>query len=516
MADRATRTPTAEQQTAMDLFDQGRSNLVIEAGAGTGKTTTLGMIARTTTRTGGYLAFNRSIAADAGRAMPMTVEARTVHSYAARALRQTPNGSALLDRLGGARMAPYKMAKHLGLGPIIITIPTEGKPRQKVLQPAWQASHVLRGIAQFCQSADAVPTREHFPYVEGIDPIREDGRRSYSNNRQVARELEPYLAKAWADLTSPTGVLRFTHDVYLKMAALAEVQIPGDFLLFDEAQDASPVMLGWLASQGRPIVYVGDSQQQIYGWRGAINALNLVPDGTPRAYLTQSWRFGPDAAALANLILDQLDATLRLTGTESIPTRVHVTNSGPPPRAVLCRSNGMAVNAVLQVQAQGLQPHLVGGADEIVRFARAAGQLQAGERTTHPELACFESWREVVDYVDNDPGGSDLAMLVKMLTKYGVQIVVDALDGLLGEDAADVVISTAHKAKGREWENVRLAPDVDARPGQALDDGEWRLLYVAATRATHSLDISSCLPLRGLYPDDLAPALAAGPAELAP
>lgn len=516
MADRAMRTPTAEQQTAMDLFAGGSSHLVIEAGAGTGKTTTLGMLARTTPRAGTYLAFNRSIAADAGRAMPMSVEARTVHSVAMRAMRANPDTRPLLDRLNGARVAPYKMARHLGLGLLVVTIPTDGKPREKVLQPAWQASHVMRAIAAFCQSGAPEPGREHFPYIEGIDPPGADGRRGWVNNRQVAKELEPVLHKAWADLTSPTGQLRFTHDVYLKMAALAKVRIPGDYLLFDEAQDANGVMLGWLAAQGVPTVYVGDSQQQIYEWRGAVNALDLVPEGTPRAWLTQSWRFGPDLADLANLVLDQLDAQLRLTGTESIPTQVHVTNSGPEPRAVLCRTNGMAVNAVLQFQARGMSPHLVGGADEIVRFARAAADLQRGERTTHPELACFDTWREVQDYVANDPGGDDLAMLVKMLDKYGVQIVVDALDGLLGEDGADVIISTAHKAKGREWQAVRLAPDFEVPEGRSMGDGEWRLLYVAATRATHSLDVSGCAPLRDLLTDGGPPELPAFVRALGP
>jgi hypothetical protein len=163
---------------------------------------------------------------------------------------------------------------------------------------------------------------------------------------------------------------------------------------------------------------------------------------------------------------------------------------------VLCRTNGMAVNAVLMFQAQGKTAHLVGGAQEIVRFARACGELQGGQRTTHPELACFNDWGEVQAYVADDPGGSDLRMLVNMVDKYGVQIVVDALDGCVGEAGADVVISTAHKAKGREWANVRLAADFEPGEGQVLAPPELRLLYVAATRATRNLDISGCVPLR--------------------
>ena len=492
------RTPTEEQQKAIDLFAGGSTDLVIQAGAGTGKTTTLGMMARSTWRHGSYLAFNRSTAADAARAMPMTVEARTVHSIAAGALRRHEAYSRLLDRLGGGRMAPSKVARLLKLGPIIVEVPAAGRTRTKVLQPSWQGSHVLRAVRAFCHSGDRHPSRHHFPFVDGIDPPGDDGKRSTINNRLVARELESALHAAWADLCHPGGELRWTHDVYLKLAQLNDAPIPGDFLLFDEAQDASPVMLAWVTQQQRPTIYVGDSQQSIYEWRGAINAMAQVGDDVPTAFLTQSWRFGPAIADVANLVLDRLSAELRLTGTDTIRSVVHTAGYAPTPRAVLCRSNSAAVQSVLTYQEQGLQPHLVGGAEEIVRFAHAAAKLQAGERTGHPELACFETWREVVEYVENDPQGSELRMLVGLLDKYGVQIVVDALDGLMAEDGADVIISTAHKAKGREWPSVRLTSDFEPGRDGGLSDAEWRLLYVAATRAEEHLDLRACEPLRDL------------------
>jgi hypothetical protein len=483
-------TPTHEQQAAMDLFSTG-ADLVIEAGAGTGKTTTLGMLARSAgLRVGHYLAFNRAIARDAGKAMPMTVRATTVHAAAAQQLRQQPGHRPLLDRLNGGRVNSSKIAKHLGLGPLIVTVPTGGTPRTKVLQPAWQAGHIIRAIRTFCQSDDAEPGPQHFGHVHGIDaPDRPD-----HNNAQVAKELEAGLARAWADLQVPNGLLRFEHDHYLKMWALGPARLGAEYVMLDEAQDASPVMLGVLRRQGCQVVYVGDSHQQIYEWRGAVNALGLVD--APRTFLTQSWRFGHEVANIANLTLDLLGADIRLRGTDSVASVVWT--EGPRPRAdaVLCRSNAHAINVVIQYQARGLAPHLVGGAEDILYFAQAAGRLQAGERTGHPELACFESWREVVAYVADDPQGSELAMLVGLLEDYGIDIVCDALDGTVAEAGADVVVSTAHRAKGREWPAVRLGADYpDLNPDEPLVPEELRLLYVAATRARLGLDISGCQPL---------------------
>jgi superfamily I DNA/RNA helicase len=48
-----------------------------------------------------------------------------------------------------------------------------------------------------------------------------------------------------------------------------------------------------------------------------------------------------------------------------------------------------------------------------------------------------------------------------------------------------VIVSTAHKAKGREWDSVRLASDfASACLGKHPDaPSEVRLFYVAMTRA---------------------------------
>jgi superfamily II DNA/RNA helicase len=54
--------PTPEQATAIELFLTGES-LAIEAGAGTGKTSTLVMLAKSAgnNRQGQYVAFNRAL-----------------------------------------------------------------------------------------------------------------------------------------------------------------------------------------------------------------------------------------------------------------------------------------------------------------------------------------------------------------------------------------------------------------------------------------------------------------------
>jgi hypothetical protein len=58
--------------------------------------------------------------------------------------------------------------------------------------------------------------------------------------------------------------------------------------------------------------------------------------------------------------------------------------------------------------------------------------------------------------------------------------LIRALNHTVDEEEANVVISTAHKAKGREWRSVKLLEDF-VRPDspQKFDPSEMRLLYVA-------------------------------------
>ena len=66
----------------------------------------------------------------------------------------------------------------------------------------------------------------------------------------------------------------------------------------------NPTMFHIFNKQATPKIIVGDPHQQIYGFRGAINALDHV-ESTHVLKLTQSFRFGPEIAFAANCILMQ-------------------------------------------------------------------------------------------------------------------------------------------------------------------------------------------------------------------
>src|SRR3546814_3378366 len=66
---------------------------------------------------------------------------------------------------------------------------------------------------------------------------------------------------------------------------------------------------------GTKLLYLGDEHQSIYAFRGAQDAMASLPGGAYHYPLTQSWRFGPRTAQLANLMLRELkEERLQLEG----------------------------------------------------------------------------------------------------------------------------------------------------------------------------------------------------------
>jgi hypothetical protein len=462
--------PTEEQERARDAFTAG-GDLAVVAGAGTGKTSTLVLMAAATSRRGLYLAFNRITADDARRRFGPNVECRTAHSLAYRAV-----GAGYRGRLNSsARIPSAQIARILGIRrPFGVGAAS--------ISEVHQARLVMGMVRRFCFSNDTEIMARHMEPVNGLNPQEMD---------YVAASLVRLAWKAWDDIRAPDGKLRFEHDHYMKMWALARPVLPGEFILLDEAQDTNPVLEEIFLAQAAQRVCVGDPAQQIYAWRAARDVMTGFP--ADHVQLTRSFRFGPAIAAVANRWLGHADSDMRLTGAGSGISRV-----APAPRAdaVLCRGNADVMHEVLAFLEAGTRVAITGGGAALKKIAEAAQQLKAGQRTSHPELFLFPSWGAVQEYAENDSAAQDLKTLVNLVDAHGPETIIAAVDRLSPEDEAEVTVSTAHKAKGREWASVRIGPGFG--PPAVDDNGiphklgleEARLIYVAVTRAKQTLDIA--------------------------
>lgn len=457
--------PTGEQQQAVDLAVSGGS-LKIEAYAGTGKTTTLLEISKALAgKRGVYLAFNRSIADDAQRKFPGHVDCRTAHSMAYRTV-----GYKFKDRL--QRVTGKGVAE-------LLKLPEEFAS----LSATAAGGMVLDCVNRFTQSADTEFKSAHVPWhnLKGLRP---------QAARLIGTELLSEAKKLWAMMSDLKSTVPVTHDTYLKLWALGEPKINADFILFDEAQDANAVMMDLVQRQGSQVVWVGDRYQQIYTFRGAVNAMEQIHTDHS-CKISQSFRFGEKIAEVANTILSvHLGANTDIKGTPSIQSRVEY---HPNPDTILCRTNAGVIDQIIKAVDLEQDVAVVGGVNELVSLLYGANDLRSGRRAAVPDLAVFKNWDELKEYAGTDTG-KDMSLLVRLMDKHNVFDLIDILKKTQGvqERSADIIVSTAHKSKGREWESVRLIDDFKGLDDENYEPEDSNLLYVAVTRAICTLDVKEC------------------------
>ncbi|MEK6295354.1 MAG: UvrD-helicase domain-containing protein [Paraburkholderia tropica] len=465
----ATFTPTPEQEIAVAAAQRG-GDLKIKAYAGAGKTSTLKLVAdRFAGRRGMYLAFNRDIAAH--------VLSRTMHAHAWAA------ASPALKRRGALEAEPpHMLASRFGIGPVEVRSVTG---RAVELTPFETGRMIADALGRFCRSADLQPEMEHIVADEKID---------IADAARLRNWLLSHVRRLWGESAASGAGGAVSPDVVLKLWALSAPHIDADFILFDEAQDSDGVMLSVLARQRHAqVIYVGDPYQQIYEWRGAVNAMARID--APECALTESFRFGPTFAALASRLLGQLGERTPLRGQDAIGSiLVEDPAIAPPVDAVLCRKNVTAIWQLAVGLESGHRPAIRMSPAEITAFADGADQLLAGQRAFRPAaFSLFENWSEAQAFA-RTPFGQDLLPVVQIVDEVGTGYLRALAQQCAPERNADYMISTVHRAKGLEWKRVRVANDFRFRGADGSpfpDEDEMRLLYVAVTRAQHVLDISS-------------------------
>jgi len=484
--------PTGEQAKIIERFRAGHS-FVVEAGAGTGKTRTLAEATKTHPEARMlYLAYNKAIVMDAGGAFPSNVECRTAHSVAFRYI-----GHQYAHVLNTGSIQGWQIAKSIGV--------SRWRGDESKLSGPALATLARSTINRWAGSTDLTMGTQHVPVPEGIAKC------DVPELRNVALKHAQHL---WDRASDPRQqLIRFSHDWYLKLFSLGyrclccdwsaivhssnPLALPYDAVLFDECQDADPVIRLIFEAQPGVRVAVGDSQQAIYSWRGAVNAIDRFrAAGAPVEMLTQSWRFGDVIAKEANHWLKRLDADLRLVGNSNIESRLGAFDRNDP-HAILCRTNTGVVEAVIEAQERGVKVAMVRCDKAVKALIGACERLHSGAQVDHPELMGFPTWADLVHYTEGkDCDNPMLRTLVRLSATYTPSGLRKALHACVDEKEAHTVVSTAHSAKGREWPLVRIAGDFPPpavtkdNPSGNPKKEDLRLAYVAVTRAKKVLDRS--------------------------
>jgi F-box protein, helicase, 18 len=480
---------TDEQEAVI----KSRGDIKINAVAGSGKTSVLIEYAK---RLGPrlrilYLAFNRSVRQEAKsrfeKEHAANVDVQTAHSLAFSRV-VAPNNYQVSS---GYRV--HDIVSMLDLRPV----------GRDPLSPFIIGRHVLKFASLFCNSP--ARTVRELDYCKTIsdDSARAAVKRYYGH---IEKGTRLFLAKM------DKKEIGVTHDFYLKKFQLSRPRLGYDVILFDEGQDASPVMLDIFLTQTATKVIVGDAHQQIYGWRHAINALKDIRFA--EFALTTSFRFNERVAGLAMECL-----RWKALFGETVPVAIHGVgrNKKIKTRATIARSNlALLKIAIDSVQKrQGLKSLYFEGNLKSYTYAADGASiydvlnLYLGNKLTirDPVIATMGDFKQLTEYAETSED-MELRMLIDIVNAYGAGIpaLLKKVASLhVDDDArekADMIFSTLHRCKGMEYDHVTLAEDfineaqvkklLGKEKKQPMDRArlseEINLAYVAVTRSKNFLD----------------------------
>lgn len=498
--------PTAQQQAIIDAIASGE-DVVVEALAGTGKSTTLRMIAEAMpNKRFRYIVFNKSQQKEAKKKMPKNVESRTGNSLAwefADSVYKNYNLdlSKRFNATNGSYISTKKeIAESFKIGEYlvekqVVTNKNQVMTIKETLSPVKAVAHLKAAINKFCNSTDSELSLVHF-----------SPRYSYPANAiSDARAI-------WADIADLYGKIKLDHNHIVKLWAknfrdlslsIKDSSLKFDILMIDEAQDTNPVFGGVYAQQTHmQKIYVGDQNQAIYGFRGAEDELQKVKINT-RLPLTESWRFGQGLAKPANLFLKKLGYPHKVCGMRSELGILIPRGTMETPNAILCRTNAGVIKAIFERIENGYsvlvgakyKAELLSLLDSLAWFA---GYLKTKPKI-HEDLEDYSSIEDIKMAIENNEETQKIKELVELFHLKGYEEtrrVLSLLDGINRKGAIEV--TTAHRSKGSEWDRVQIYEDFwGYRENQVTgeleppDPEEFRLAYVAVTRAKLEIDLGS-------------------------
>ncbi|ADR20815.1 DNA helicase [Marivirga tractuosa] len=471
-------------------------NIKINAVAGSGKTTTLIAYAESRPKNSRilYLAFNKSVKLEATKKFKskklFNVDVQTAHSLAFKHIVIRNN-----LEINSNGYKNHELAD-------ILDIQITSEPLAEMIM----ANHVNKFTSYFCNSsalkveelnyADSISDKKAVAFVKG----------NYSYIKKKTRE---FLAKM------NTGEIAITHDFYLKKFQLQNPQLNYDYILFDEGQDASPAMLDVFLNQNAVKVIVGDTHQQIYSWRYAVNSLEMV--NFKSFNLSRSFRFNDKIALLAQAIVDrkkhlQPELKFQIKG-EGKPSKGEQ-------KAVLARTNlGLLTKAIDYIsEKKNLDGIYFEGNINSYTYADDGTSLYDvlnlynGKRKfiRDPLIKKMSSLEDLEEYIDKTED-MQLGMMVELVREYGNEIpnYIKQLKEKHVEnedrEKAHIIFSTVHRCKGMEYDSVQLVNDFLTeeklkKVAQQKDlpdlikqklNEEINLLYVAITRTQNKLYIEN-------------------------
>lgn len=478
------------QKDIFNFTETGKGHGIVNAVAGSGKTTTIIKAMEKTIGNAIFLAFNKSIATELSKKVPSNVETSTLHAAGLKIIRSYKNKFkietkkiewilndyqplAIIDSMdwetkGDLYRTRNVVKKMVGLVKNTFTDYTN--------------SEALQNLADFYDV-------EYFPaYQEHIKYVIEESLRRYEKRGQID----------------------FDDMIWIPVIMKMKMKYKYDWVFVDETQDLNKtqleLVLKLVKDIGR-IIAVGDPKQSIYGFRGAdTGAMDNMKSVLNATELPLSVCYRCPSSHVDNVknLVPQIESFDKaIEGTiESIEDNKFiekVTAENNP--LILSRVNSLCTKYALQLLAEGYKA-VIKGKDFGRMLQNIIKKLKAKSlNDLHKKLY---NWKENEISKLNKRNAS-VSLKDNVNDKYNTLIaIIDSCDSLqcvtvtlerLFSDDDNVncfTFSTVHKAKGLEAETVYiLAPSMFPLIWKNQLTWEYEqelnIKYVAYTRSLNKL-----------------------------
>lgn len=484
--------PSPQQARFLDALDHESGHILLEARAGSGKSTTCREGAWTLhgkKQRSVYCCFNSHIAREFQGDLPPSCRAATMHSLGYAMLRVafphlTRPDEDKVDRLA-ERFFPER----------------HQRPERRAVER----------LVNLCRDLmiDGDDQVELFQLAADYDvdlPIGSIG--------DVLAVVPEVLDACEKETTS----IDFGDMIWMPTRLGLRTSRPPDVLIIDEAQDLNAcqhALLSLLCPDGR-VVVVGDRHQAIYGFRGAdhdsIPNLEAQLAGTDRGLisypLTVTRRCPRLVVEMARRIVPDLDYLPGAPDGEIVEVKPEQYLAVVAPGdMILCRTNAPLVSACYRLIRSGTKA-IVRGRDigkgllvllarlrarDVAGLVRGLADYRAAEAEKLSQLRRPEGPLQTL----HDKCDCLLALAENATSVEEVKQRCEFMFSDLNEDNA-VILSSVHRAKGLERDHiVIIRPDLLPGPWAERPEDvvqEHNLAYVAVTRSRRRLTFAGTIP----------------------
>lgn len=489
----------SKHQTAIfDFIETGRGSAIVNAVAGSGKTTTIVNALERIPRDRKvlFLAFNKSIAQELSARVPQHVMTGTFHAQGMKAWQRSVGGRVEVDgkKLRGIAERLLCVEEDDGKG---------GTRYRRTWEHDAYATFVVKLVSLAKGAGMGYLTRDEpdawQELMDHHDVMLDEG-----NEADAIR-----FARQALKLSNDLGREVIDFDDMLYLPLINNVRFfQNDLVFVDEAQDTNGVQIALLKRMLKPsgrLVAVGDRAQAIYGFRGADSG---AMDRIAREFdarelpLSISYRCPKKVVQVAQEIVPHIEAA-ETAAEGSVRSLVSLREADlTDADAVLARKTAPLVDAAYLLIGRGVGCRILGrdlgqGLVALVKKLQAKGVdrlEQKLEEYREREVAKYVSkgQEEKADAV-HDRVDSIKAVIGQLgENERTVPKVIRRIEALFDDNGGrKLTLCTVHKAKGMEWQRVFILRPQDMPSPMARQawqkQQEANLQYVAYTRTQNEL-----------------------------